>query len=889
MMIKRFLPVFLYFLFSNSLAGQPMSLEEAEQCVQSAKKIYAQSGGNARLDSAQSRCLQKAVRLFLNSGEEYVAYAGTGIFLQANQFFLQQAPDQTDSLLQKGIHLVGQYDSPSTDSLLAMFYNYANILYSEYYYDFDRAMSANRLAIDYHRRIDEKRGLAAAYLNGTGAYARFGYCEQAADYLKKGKALLPEVSPLPRFELFNFSRYLSGVVDYCRASKEIQKGNLSAASAHLDSVRATFWNLAPLLRFTQQNDKLNRVLFTLGSTYLLSFPPDQSALDSAAFYLEQAFELGMDEAGESRPTIRFLKESQAAYQMPPDSALRFLNELSDSIGLYREGRRTKLERDPSSFPSKYRALEITALKASMLLYLYEKKEAYLPFLERGLKDLELLAELLNRLRYQYGTGKSQEIAGEWFSYFFALGSNMAERLYRLTGEEEYLERGLALSELNKSYVLRQSVFRKLSQHTFEGEKKAINDRIVELQAAVQQRQLDYRAASLSEKEEAGRALLDAKIRLWDYLEALKSGTPEEQAVYKQRYNNESPTLDEIQNWLPPNTAIIDYNVGYGITTAYILTRTEVKVDTLGAFRDWKKHVDDFEFGVREDPFDFPRRAYTLYDAIAKKVIDQLPDHVERLIIIPENQLWRVSFGALNTSAEGEKYLVEDYDIDYCSSLTLLLQGRDRDSRERSGQVGIFLAPDSVSDAAICFSELSSLEAMPVTARRIADSQENAVLIPGATRQQFLEEAGQYSALTLVLHGCADASIPNPLDYALIFNSDSGEAPDRLLSAWEIHQMDLTRTRWAFLGACNVAWGQLRLGEGLASLANAFAAAGCPALIVSRYPVFDSPTAQLMAYFFEEANSGATASAALNRAQRRMIEEDFLPSQWANMMLVGRGN
>lgn len=889
-MIKRILPFLLYFLFASPLISQPMSLEEAEQCVENATTRYALNG-NARLDSAQMQCLEEAIDLFIERAPENFTQAGMAFFLLANQSFLREQPAQTDSLLRAGIDLAKKDPSPSADSLLAVFYNYANILYSEYYYDFERAMSANQLSIEYHQRIDEKRGLVAAYLNGASAYARFGYCDQAAGYLEKARALLPEVLPFYQLPLHTFSRYVNGIIAFYRASEEVREGNFEAATPHLESSRTIFWNLVPFLRFSGQQDKLQRVYFALAGGYLLSFPPDKVALDSAAFYLDAAYEVGLEAAGESHPTLQFLKEAGIAYRMAPDSALQFLNGLSDSLGLYREGRNTKLERHPGSFPSKYRALEMAALKAAMLFVLYEK-ENYLPFLDRGLSDLELLAKLLNRLRYQYGTGKSQQIAGEWFPYFFALGSNMAERLYGRTGDEKYLERGLALSELTKSYVLRQSVYQKLSQHTFEGVEKTINDQIVRLQQAVGQRTVEYRQAPLRKREEAGHALLETKIRLWDYLDGLKNGTPEEQKVYRQRFDNRSPALEQIQNWLPENTAIIDYNTGIGQTTVYVLTKSGVRVDTLSSAREWQALVDEFAKGVKNDPMDFPETAHALYNQVGRKIIEKLPGRIQRLIIIPEHQLWRVSFGALVTSAEEERYLIQDYDIDYSFSISMLLYGKENDSTGNGEDIGFYLAPGASVAAntpeVYCSGQFPSLNTLSATARQIAREQPEAVLIDEATKQQFLDQAGQYGALAMVLHGCADSLIRNPLDYSLVFEKETGDT-DQLLTGWELYNMDLTGTRWAFLGVCNIAWGRLQLGEGLASLANALAAAGCPNLIVSRYPAVDEPTAMLMDLYFEELSSGATVSAALSEAQRRMISEGFLPSEWANMMLIGRGN
>ncbi len=62
---------------------------------------------------------------------------------------------------------------------------------------------------------------------------------------------------------------------------------------------------------------------------------------------------------------------------------------------------------------------------------------------------------------------------------------------------------------------------------------------------------------------------------------------------------------------------------------------------------------------------------------------------------------------------------------------------------------------------------------------------------------------------------------------------------------------------AVLSACETGYGKLEWGEGIMSLARAFAYAGCPSIVMSHWLVDDKASAQLMDHFYRYLSEGAS--------------------------------
>ena len=157
----------------------------------------------------------------------------------------------------------------------------------------------------------------------------------------------------------------------------------------------------------------------------------------------------------------------------------------------------------------------------------------------------------------------------------------------------------------------------------------------------------------------------------------------------------------------------------------------------------------------------------------------------------------------------------------------------------------------------------------------------------ATEQKFYDVAGDYRMVHLSTHGVADA---RQGDYSyLAFAEQKDSIENEFLYVRDIYNTQLNADL-VFLSACETAQGELQRGEGIISLARAFAYAGAKSIITTLWQVDDAATKDISIDFYKNLKKGFSKDVAQRNAKLRHIKTaksaQKYPFFWAAMIGIG---
>lgn len=124
------------------------------------------------------------------------------------------------------------------------------------------------------------------------------------------------------------------------------------------------------------------------------------------------------------------------------------------------------------------------------------------------------------------------------------------------------------------------------------------------------------------------------------------------------------------------------------------------------------------------------------------------------------------------------------------------------------------------------------------------------------------------------------------NYAWQNGNNPYEEEDGILTALEIANLDLSKTKLVVLSACDTGLGDIDGSEGVYGLQRAFRMAGVDNIIMSLWEVADKETAEFMKTFYERWLGGTSLRKAFNETQRAMAKKyKNEPKKWAGFVLL----
>lgn len=234
-----------------------------------------------------------------------------------------------------------------------------------------------------------------------------------------------------------------------------------------------------------------------------------------------------------------------------------------------------------------------------------------------------------------------------------------------------------------------------------------------------------------------------------------------------------------------------------------------------------------------------------------------------LAVVPHGPLHQVPFHAL---FDGERYLIERFEISYAPSATVyaLCQERTSDHQDKALVFGV---------------DDPTIPAATAEARAIAERLSGADMNVGetATVVALRSGAAERGTLHLACHGLFRSD--NPMFSALKLH-------DGWLMAADAMSLDLDGAL-VTLSACESGRSEIYGGDETVGLTRAFLGAGAATLVVSLWLVHDETTAELMGEWYDRLRGGQGRAAALRAAQIEVKRRHPHPYYWAPFVLIGK--
>jgi CHAT domain-containing protein/Flp pilus assembly protein TadD len=312
---------------------------------------------------------------------------------------------------------------------------------------------------------------------------------------------------------------------------------------------------------------------------------------------------------------------------------------------------------------------------------------------------------------------------------------------------------------------------------------------------------------------------------------------------------------------------------------------------------------------------------SLYNNIWKPLMPYL-NGVKKISFAPDGILHKIAFQAL--PVENGSLLIDNFQLQQYSSVKQLLDTKETQPQKWTSAL-LLGNPDfnntTFKGKPITFTGKGDWQPLSGTAQEIAAIQ-NLLTSKGvavknfngqvaneenfkkmrtgypdilhlATHGFFLKDSTQNS-IALAAMGASSNVVMNPLLRSGLILAGANKAwggeklppgaEDGILNAYEISQLNLTKTKLVVLSACETALGEVQTNEGVFGLQRAFKMAGAKNLIVSLWQVPDKETAELMSTFYSYLFKNYSVRDAFYQAQTEMRKK-YAPFSWAAFVLI----
>ena len=567
------------------------------------------------------------------------------------------------------------------------------------------------------------------------------------------------------------------------------------------------------------------------------------------------------------------------------------------------------QKDPLVVPSlaemEYNFYLIDALKyKGQILTKMATENDLNPKLLKGAMNSFLLADSLITIeRGNFGIENSKLHLAKDYKSIYEHSLECAYQLYNLNREEIYYQHAFNFMEKSKSRLLLENLenVESLNQAGVSEEVKALErnlkTEIANLNSVIRNEKEkpnpDSQKMNLFNQKRFG---LNAKR---DSLAGfLSANFPQ---YFNIKYKHKNFPVANVQS-LIKDKLLMEYF--WGDSAIYLLGINKnsvqfkkVSMDSvfMNGFDNYLKLLANPKFNLVDSTLDLSRQ---LFDKLLSPVITSLKDNTGDLIVIPDGPLAYLPFETLITENENPKksdfktapFLIYNWTVSYVYSTELLFNKTSKNRTKALKLLAFSYSDNGLKSNVIDNPEnLSNLQGSSKEIEAIK-SLMNGRFLKGeeATEAHFKNLAPGFDILHLAIHGSASKS--DSIDAKLYFRDQSNQPEDGILYPHELYNLNLGADM-VVLSACETGLGNYKKGEGVFSMARAFAYAGCPSIVMSLWKVNDQITSRIMKNFYKNLNKGLEINTSLRYSKLSYLEKaDELtahPFYWAAFVPIGQ--
>jgi len=555
-------------------------------------------------------------------------------------------------------------------------------------------------------------------------------------------------------------------------------------------------------------------------------------------------------------------------------------------------------------------------KKELLLALQSKANAFhalylknknLENLNHANTHIQLTIRVMDDIRREYSSEEARQFLVEKSYPIFEKAIEINRQLYLQTNDESHLAEAFRVAEKSKSLSLLDALknadarqFADIPEHILEQERQ-LRVQINHLKGKISRLKKD------SKNENALRQLqneLFKQERLYDnFVLQLENQHPD---YYRLKYAPHIATLDDVRrDMLPRDAVFVEYFMGDEQLYTFFISKNNIHLSAIPNTEHIQTNAATLRQAItKKTDTAYIRSAYFLYQNLLEEGLEKMGGNIARIIVVPDGALAYIPFDILlknevkykkNQSYRNDimPYLINDYAVSYAYSATVLQQNLnvkkdDNIEHDFAGFAPKFIHTND-TEMALRSCHDNRLISLPHSQYEVDSIQK---LIGGkiftetdASIANFIQIAANSRLIHLSTHACANEDDQLSRIY---FNDEE------YLTALELYALRL-RADMVVLSACETGIGKLQRGEGVMSLARAFAYTGIPATTMSLWSVDDRATSQIMVHYYKHLKSGQTKDEALRNAKLYFLKHDVEenrhqhPYYWAAFVHIGNAD